>query len=45
MDNEELIVTLEASEKTTMNIKERMIQAEETNKNISESRNQYLPIA
>lgn len=44
LDNEDLIDTLEASKKTTTVISERMLKAEETQANIRDSRNQYLPI-
>src|SRR5262249_17781250 len=45
LDDEELIETLDRSETTSKTVKKRLQQAEETEKNIDQAREQFRPVA
>jgi dynein heavy chain len=45
LNDEELIITLDQSKETSLNIKERMAEAEETSKVINSTRESYRPVA
>lgn len=45
LNDEELIITLDQSKETSVNINERMAEAEETSKVINSTRESYRPVA